>query len=74
MQDYPNRSGSSGVRAFEIGPDFIIVRFADGGTYLYNHERPGWAKVERMKLLAKQGRGLATYINREAYDYAKKLG
>lgn len=74
MTRYRNLSGNSGVLAYKIGEDYIIVEFQEGGTYLYNYKRPGKNKVERMKELAIAGRGLSTYISRHVKDnYASKL-
>ena len=63
MKPYENLSGNSGVEAYELGPDFIRVRFRSGGTYLYTYENVGEENVEKMKELAESGRGLATFIN-----------
>ncbi|WP_244813756.1 hypothetical protein [Caballeronia sp. Lep1P3] len=70
MQPYRNLNGNSGVTAFDIVPDGIWVRFANGVRYLYNGRTPGSAHVEEMKRRALAGRGLSTYISqsRLAYD------
>jgi hypothetical protein len=74
LQRYENRHRDSGVTAYEIGDDYIKVEFADGPLYLYTHDVPGPRKVERMKRLARQGRGLSTYISRNVRDrYASRL-
>ena len=74
MQRYKNLQGSSGVRAFEIGPGYIDVAFVTGERYRYDGGRPGAHHVEAMKALAVAGQGLATYINRHVRDnFAKKL-
>lgn len=62
MQRYKNLNGNSGVAAYLLNEDAIIVEFVDGGLYLYNHEAPGRQHVEQMKRLAEEGRGLSTYI------------
>lgn len=73
MQRYRNLSGSSGVRAFENGVDYIKVQFKDGMIYTYNYIRTGATKVERMKSLAARGSGLNSYINVYAkFSYANK--
>ncbi|WP_433693878.1 hypothetical protein [Paraburkholderia phenoliruptrix] len=36
MQRYGNRSGISGVVAYEIGEDFVAARFNSGTTYWYS--------------------------------------
>jgi len=70
MERYKNLSGGSGVTGFEIGTDFIRVHFSDGAIYFYNYTSTGSYNIERMKELAKTGRGLNTFINstvRKAY-------
>ncbi|MGN6397129.1 MAG: hypothetical protein ACTHMI_16285 [Mucilaginibacter sp.] len=55
---------NTGVSAFAIGDDFILVKFKDRpGPYLYNYDKPGKQHVDRMKRLALKGKGLTTYIN-----------
>jgi hypothetical protein len=73
MQPYRNLAGNSGIAAYEIRRDGIIVRFVNGGTYLYDDRAPGRAHVEEMKRLARSGRGLGTYISRFGSEYAKKI-
>jgi hypothetical protein len=74
MELYPNRNGKSGVHAFDIAATSITVEFIGGDRYRYDYTVPGWAKVERMKLLARAGKGLASYISREiGPNYAAKL-
>lgn len=63
VQRYHNLTGASGVLAYDAGRDYIRVKFIDGQVYRYDHERPGRAKVARMKRLAESGRGLSTYIS-----------
>ena len=64
MEIDKNRSGDSGVRAFEIGEDFIVVEFLDLAVYRYTRASAGAANIEQMKRLAESGKGLATFINR----------
>ncbi len=71
MPRYANLSGDSGVVAYETDADSITLTFVNGDRYLYSATRPGRATVERMKTLAKSGRGLSTFVSqqvREAYD------
>jgi hypothetical protein len=63
VERYKSLDENSGVVAYEIGPDFIKVRFRDGPIYVYNDVRPGAAHVEQMKVLARTGKGLSTYIS-----------
>jgi len=75
MERYKNLNGDSGVVAYALGRDYIEVRFRDGPVYTYTYEQPGREDVERMKILAKAGRGLSTYISTVVKDrYAFKSG
>lgn len=73
MQKYKNLGGNSGVDEFEIGIDFITVRFCKSSkSYTYSYQSAGAEKVEEMKRLAISGHGLNEYINRYARnDYVK---
>jgi hypothetical protein len=74
MQVYRNRSGESGVVAYELRHDGIVVVFRNGMTYLYDYRSTGRAHVDRMKRLAASGRGLSTYISRRVgARYAARL-
>ena len=74
MEFYRNTHGNSGVSAFEVGNDFIIVRFAKGGMYLYNYSKTGFYHVNNMIRLARTGNGLNGYINLNVkYSYARKI-
>jgi len=64
MTPYSNLGGDSGVSAYEIDTDSIVVRFSDGKHYEYNATSPGTAQVDEMKALAIAGEGLNSYINR----------
>lgn len=65
MERYRNVAGNTGVEAYEIGPDYILVKFDDGGLYRYSYASAGREVVERMKGLAKAGQGLNTFIRTE---------
>ena len=74
MENYKNLGGNSGVKAFEIGSDFIKVKFSDNSIYLYSYRKPGRSHVETMKTLAKNGSGLNSYINLNVkFSYEAKL-
>lgn len=74
MRPYHNRSGNSGVLAYDIGADSITIEFGTG-TYLYNYSKPGRAHVEQMQRLAQNGQGLATYISQHVRDnFAARVG
>jgi hypothetical protein len=73
MVRYKNLDGNSGVLAYELGEDYIIVQFTGGVVYLYNNKVTGKHNIERMKALAIRGRGLSTYISTIVKDrYALK--
>lgn len=64
MERYKNKSGESGVSAYEIGEDYIKVKFSrTTRTYLYSYRKAGKFHVEKMKSLALRGSGLNSYIN-----------
>lgn len=71
MEIYMNLGNASGVSSYGIGEDFIIVVFSTGKPYRYSYGKAGRMHVEKMKELAKNGRGLNSYINkyvRNDYD------
>jgi hypothetical protein len=71
MQRYQRLSGDSGVLAFTVRVDAIDVKFVDGNVYTYSYASTGRERVEQMKLLARAGKGLATYISQHVRaDYA----
>jgi hypothetical protein len=61
---YGNRSGGSGVAGYALVDEGIAVKFGNGAVYVYDRGCPGKAHVARMKQLAREGAGLATYISR----------
>ena len=64
MTPYSSNSGkNSGVTAYEIRKNFIIVRFKRKDDYRYSYNSAGKSAVETMKELARRGRGLSTYIS-----------
>ena len=69
MERYKNLSGNSEVISYEIGKDFIRVRFSDNSVYLYTYENVCSHNVERMKHLARYGQGLNSFIK----NYANKF-
>ena len=68
MQPYQDLSGGSGVTAYEIGEDYIVVEFRGGRTYRYSNAVAGELHVHRMKKLAAVGRGLSTYVSQHVHD------
>ncbi len=73
MVPYQNLSGYSGVAAYGIGADYILVQFDDDSIYLYTYESAGKEHIERMKGLALEGIDLNRYINQFVYKkYARR--
>ena len=70
MTRYGNRSGNSGVQAFDITESSIFVKFVHHDEpYEYSSKgRAGPERVARMKALAVAGEGLSTFISREVHD------
>ena len=70
MEPYRALGGDSGVIAYQIGERAIAVQFRSGETYHYTYASAGRGNIERMKRLARAGKGLSTFISqhvREAY-------
>lgn len=72
METYKNLSGNSGVREYEIGNGYMVVGFKDGLFYKYTNARAGSNVVSEMMQLARQGRGLSTYISKNDPPYDLK--
>jgi hypothetical protein len=69
MEKYRNSGGDSGVSSYEIGAEYIRVKFSRNiKTYTYSYSKAGITHVEKMKTLAKNGSGLNAYINRYVKD------
>jgi len=64
MTPYTSKSGkNSGVEAFQVGNDFIRVKFKhEPNPYKYTFRSAGKMVVEEMKSLAIDQRGLSTFI------------
>jgi len=72
---YKNGNPSSGIANYEILDDAIALEFV-GGThrYIYDAAKPGPIHLDAMIRLARQGRGLATYVSQHVGDhYAIKI-
>lgn len=74
MDDYRNISGNSTVRRYSQDERSITIQFQNGEVYEYTYASAGKRHVETMKLLAKAGWGLGTYIDQVTrYGYARQL-
>lgn len=73
MQRYLDIDGDSNVEAYDIGPDYIRVKFfGTAKIYQYSYQSAGRENVETMKGLAKNGDGLNSFINRNVkYLYVR---
>jgi hypothetical protein len=73
MELYKNIDGDSGVIAYDIGSDFIRVQFSNGAIYLYTYSSAGSENIEHMKILAREGNGLNSFINTRVRNlYARR--
>lgn len=68
LQRYARRQGEFGVLRCAVGPRGIAVESVDGSSYFYDQERPGCAHVSEMKLPARAGEGLSSYVSRSVHD------
>jgi hypothetical protein len=67
MVAYKNHSGESGVTHYEIGDDYINVKFkGKSDIYTYSYSRSGKHHIDTMKKLAIKGLGLSTYISQNS--------
>jgi len=72
MERYNNKSGKSGISGYEIGDDYILVKFKTNKVYKYNHAVTGKQNVDKMKNLAISGRGLNSFISKKVrYKYVR---
>jgi len=64
----------AGIHQFEIGADYIVILFHNASyTYKFTYESAGKVAVEVMKQMARQGKGLSTFISTQVKDkYASK--
>lgn len=74
MHRYRNISGESGVVAYDIGKDAITIEFTGGERYLYTERSAGAENIAKMQELAREGRGLSTFVSQHIRTrYARKL-
>ena len=74
MEKYQNKSGKSTIVSYEIGDNYMIVKFAPSSeythtTYKYTYGSASADDVEKMKEFARDGWGLRSFIN----THVKKL-
>jgi hypothetical protein len=74
MTPYKHNGGDTGILAFGIGTESIVIKFQDESIYLYTCASAGRTAIEDMKMLAVTGKGLTTYINKYVKNkYDRKL-
>ena len=73
MQHYRNIGGNSNVNSYAIGDTYLDVLFyGTPRVYRYSYKSAGVENVENMKVLAEQGYGLNSFINRYVkYKYER---
>lgn len=63
---YGNRHGNSGVLAYAIERDAVHVVFVGKrNRYVYTSASTGPDRLERMKRLASEGKGLSSFVSRQ---------
>lgn len=63
----------SGVVAYGVEKNGIVVLFREGWYYLYDDDKPGQQHLKNMISLAKNGKGLSTYISQHVREnYQRK--
>jgi hypothetical protein len=71
MERYKNLAGDSGVIAYQLFSEGIVVQFQDGWKYEYTKPSAGAAAIATMHRLATSGKGLSSFISvnvRKAYS------
>lgn len=67
MIPYKSSSGkNSGVTAYSIGVDYVVVEFGGSECYVYSCKSEKETIIEKMKKLARACQGLSTFISQ--YD------
>lgn len=64
MYTYKDVGGNSGITAYDSGVDWFMIRFKDGSLYLYTKQSTTPERIEYMRELALQGKGLNSYVTR----------
>ncbi len=66
MEPYENIRRNSEVKAYHIEPKMITIEFTNHEVYQYSYTSAGQRHVETMKLLARAGWGLGSYVQEVA--------
>lgn len=63
MNYYANLGGKSNVESYEIGKDYIAIKFkGKQKIFVYSYFTAGKYNVDKAKVLANNGSGLNSYI------------
>jgi hypothetical protein len=62
----PYINPNSGITDYEIGDDYISIRFSSGKIYTYLISKIGIHHFNNMVELAEKGEGLNSYINKNS--------
>lgn len=74
MTLYRSICGNTGVYSYEIGSDYIDIRFKETPQiFRYSYLSAGKENVEKMMELAENGYGLYSFINMYVKDLSVKL-
>lgn len=68
-------NGKSGIKRYALGDEFIWVDFGGSNVYLFDYNITGQEAVEQMKLFARAGMKLTSFLNVSGVKnrYAKKV-
>ncbi len=72
MKPYKDSDNDSNIEAYEYGDNWITIRFKDDSEYDYSDEVVSHYVLNQMKLLADEGDGLNTFINKNKTRYKSK--
>lgn len=64
MFRYRNLNNNSGVAAYDTGVDWFLIKFNDSSLYLYTTKSTTIEHINYMRTLAREGKGLNSYVNR----------
>jgi hypothetical protein len=72
VKPYKSKSGKeSGVIAYKTGTDFIVIQFRNKDVFTYTYKTAGEKTIEKMKALAANQMGLATFISQNEPAFEK---
>lgn len=74
MQTYRDWDNDSGILAYEIGGDYIVIQFRTGRytSYKYTYGSAGSHHISEMIRLAQHGDGLNEYVVENKVGYESK--